>query len=184
MEVPSQWLAELVRESFLRDYPIRVVPNRVDTEVFHPTESDFRQRMGLENSFLVLGVANVWEPRKGLADFLRLSTLLPDCCRIVLVGLPEKQIKKLPAGVLGLPRTPDSRTLAQVYTAADVYVCPSVEETFGMTVLEAACCGTTPIVYQHTACQEVAEAHGGLAVPRGAENLASAIVALMRREEL
>ena len=53
-----------------------------------------------------------------------------------------------------------------------------------MTVLEAACCGTTPIVYQHTACQEVAEAHGGLAVPRGAENLASAIVALMRREEL
>ena len=184
LEVPSQWLAELVRESFLRDYPIRVVPNRVDTEVFHPTESDFRQRMGLENSFLVLGVANVWEPRKGLADFLHLSTLLPDCCRIVLVGLPEKQIKKLPAGVLGLPRTPDSRALAQVYTAADVYVCPSVEETFGMTVLEAACCGTTPIVYQHTACQEVAEAHGGLAVPRGAENLASAIVALMRREEL
>lgn len=184
LEVPSEWLANLVRESFLKDYPIRVVPNKVDTGVFHPTKSDFRQRMGLEGSFLVLGVANVWEPRKGLADFLALAALLPDSCRIVLVGLPEKQIQKLPAGVLGLPRTPDSRTLAQIYTAADVYVCPSVEETFGMTVLEAACCGTTPIVYQGTACQEVAEAHGGVAVPRGAEHLASAIVALMRREEI
>ena len=184
LEVPSEWLANLVRESFLKDYPIRVVPNKVDTDVFHPTKSDFRQRMGLEGSFLVLGVANVWEPRKGLADFLALAALLPDSCRIVLVGLPEKQIQKLPAGVLGLPRTPDSRTLAQIYTAADVYVCPSVEETFGMTVLEAACCGTTPIVYQGTACQEVAEAHGGVAVPRGAEHLASAIVALMRREEI
>ena len=68
LEVPSEWLANLVRESFLKDYPIRVVPNKVDTGVFHPTKSDFRQRMGLEGSFRT-GRCNVWEPRKGFADF-------------------------------------------------------------------------------------------------------------------
>ena len=184
LEVPSQWLARLVQESFLKDYPIRVVPNTVDEQIFHPTTGAFRQQMGLESAFLVLGVANVWEPRKGLADFIQLFRLLPGSCRIVLVGLSEKQLSGLPAGILGLPRAPSPQALAEIYTAADVYVCPSMEETFGMTVLEAASCGTTPIVYQGTACQEVAEAHGGIAVPKGPEHLAEAIKALMRREEL
>ena len=184
LQVPSQWLGDLVSQSFLKDYPLQVVPNAADPSVFHPTASSLRQEYGLEDKFLVLGAANVWEPRKGLADFVRLASLLPESCRIVLIGIPEGLKRTLPEHILALPRTHDQRELAQWYTAADVYVSPSVEETFGMTVLEAACCGTTPIVYQGTACQKVAEAHGGVAVPRGAEHLASAIVALMRREEI
>ena len=66
----------------------------------------------------------------------------------------------------------------QAYTAADVFVCPSTEETFGMTVLEACCCGTKTVVYQDTACEEVAKAYGGIAVPRGAEHLRGAILEL------
>ena len=184
LEVPSKWLAALVGESFLRDYPIRVVPNKVDPRIFHPTPGDFRRKMGLNGCFLVLGVANVWEPRKGLSDFLTLSRLLPAKCRIVLVGLTEKQIDLLPAGIVGIPRTSSPQALAEIYTAANVYVCPSVEETFGMTVLEAASCGTKPIVYQGTACQEVAEAHGGVSVPKGADHLAEAILTFLNREEL
>ena len=181
--VPSQWLADLVSQSFLKDYPIHVVPNTCDTGIFQPTESDFRQKYGLEDRFVVLGVANVWEPRKGLGDFIQLSQLLPDRCKIVLIGLTERQIAQLPKAILGLHRTGSPRELAQAYTAADVYVCPSAEETFGMTVLEAACCGTRPIVYENTACQEVAQAHGGIVVPKGPEHLARAIAALLKNTQ-
>ena len=181
--VPSRWLAGLVSQSFLKDYPLRVVPNTCDTTVFRPTGSDFRQKYALEGTFIVLGVANVWEPRKGLADFVRLAELLPSSCKIVLIGLSDRQIAGLPESILGLPRTGSPRELAQAYTAADVYVCPSAEETFGMTVLESACCGTRPIVYENTACQEVAEAHGGLSVPKGAEYLAQAIEGLLKNHQ-
>ena len=182
LQVPSQWLGDLVSQSFLKDYPLRVVPNQADPSVFHPTPSSLRQEYGLEDKFLVLGAANVWEPRKGLADFVALSSLLPESCQIVLIGIPESLKRTLPENILALPRTHDQRELAQWYTAADVYVSPSVEETFGMTVLEAALCGTTPLVYRGTACQEVAQAQGGILADRGPEHLAKAILQLQKEK--
>ena len=182
LQVPSQWLGDLVSQSFLKDYPLRVVPNQADPSVFHPTPSSLRQEYGLEDKFLVLGAANVWEPRKGLADFVALSSLLPESCRIVLIGIPESLKRTLPEHILALPRTHDQQELAQWYTAADVYVSPSVEETFGMTVLEAALCGTTPLVYRGTACQEVAQTQGGILADRGPEHLAKAILQLQKEK--
>ena len=127
-------------------------------------------------------MASVWEARKGLQDFIDLSPLLDARFQIVLIGLTAKQAASLPEGILALPRTNSVRELAEAYTAADVYVCPSVEETFGMTVLEARCCGTPVIVYQGTACQEITDQLGGIAVPRGAEQLCRAIAELTTEE--
>lgn len=155
--VPSYWLERQVRESFLREYPIRVVYNGIALETYHPTESDFRKKYGLENKFVVLGVANVWEERKGLSTFLRLAEKLNADYKIVLVGLSKEQIEMLPVNILGLPRTDTPTELAQIYTAADVLVNPGREETFGLNVAEAMACGTWPIVYADTACAEVVE---------------------------
>ncbi|MGM9589484.1 MAG: glycosyltransferase [Faecousia sp.] len=176
LTVPSHWLERRVKQSFLGEYPVEVTYNTVSTAVFKPTPSDFRRKYGLEDQILLLGVANIWEERKGLKDFISLAGMLEDRYKIVLVGLTPQQSKDLPGNILALPRTDNIRGLAEIYTAADLHVCPSVEETFGMTILEAACCGTPSIVYQDTACEEIASLHGGMAVPRGAENLYSAIV--------
>lgn len=180
--VPSEWLKRLARQSFLSGYPIEVVPNTVDRTVFRPTESDFRERHGLEGKKILLGVANIWEERKGLKDFLALSERLPAEYRIVLVGLSKKQQKHLPEKVLGLPHTDRPEELAEIYTAADVYLNLSVEETFGMTGLEAASCGTKTICYKGTACEEVAMQYGGLAVERDMDALARAVVPLAGEE--
>ena len=67
---PSKWLADLVKQSFLREYPVEVHYNTIDTSVFKPTPSDFRERYGLVGKKIVLGVANVWDERKGLQNFL------------------------------------------------------------------------------------------------------------------
>ena len=90
---PSKWLADLVKESFLKEYPVEVVYNTINTEIFKPTPSDFRKRYSLENMKIVLGVASVWDDRKGLYDFYKLADMLDDKYAIVLVGLNDKQLK-------------------------------------------------------------------------------------------
>lgn len=144
---PSRWLAELVKQSFLKDYHVVVIPNGIDTSVFKPTPSDFRKRYGLENKFIILGVANVWEERKGLKYFLELSKMLNDDEVIVLVGLNEKQKKYLPKNIIGISRTSSVRELAGIYTAADVFVNPTLEDNYPTVNLEAQACGTYVITF-------------------------------------
>lgn len=153
----SKWLTDLVKQSFLKEYPVEVRYNTIDTNVFKPTPSDFREKYNLQNKKIVLGVASPWTERKGFYDFLWLAEKLDDSYQIVLVGLTQKQLDMLPKNIIGIRRTNSPEKLAEIYTAADVFVNPSVEETFGMTTVEAAACGTKGIVYSNTACEEVAE---------------------------
>lgn len=173
--VPSKWMEERVRQSFLKDYPIKVIYNGIDLQNYRPTASEFRKKYGLENAFIVLGVANVWEERKGLSTFLQLVKMLGKEYRVVLVGLSKEQIETLPEEILGLPRTDTVKELAEIYTAADVFVNPGREETFGLTVAEAMACGTWPIVYADTACAEVVELGTGQIVAGGIDELEAAI---------
>ena len=182
LTVPSYWLESRVKKSFLRDYPVEVVYNTINTDIFKPTPGDFRKKHGLEDKKIILGVASVGDERKGLKDFLALSELLDGNYQIVLIGLTREQIASLPADILGLPRTNSMQELAAAYTAADVFVNPSAEETFGMTAMEARCCGTEAIVYQDTACEEIVNQFGGIAVPKGAAHLYAAIQTLTKEE--
>lgn len=162
---PSRWLADLIGQSYLQEYPVDVIYNTIDTDVFRPTESDFREKNGLQNQRVILGVAAIWDTRKGLQDFVKLRQMLDASYTIVLVGLSEKQASKLPGGILCIPRTNSKQELAEIYTAADVFVNPSKEETFGLTTLEAISCGTPTIVYKNTACEEVINHYGnGIAI--------------------
>ncbi len=168
---PSRWLADLVKQSFLAEYPVEVHYNTIDTSIFKPTPSNFRERYGLENKKIVLGVASTWDERKGLVDFIELSKMLDDSYVIVLVGLNERQIREIPNKVVGIKRTNSLNELAAIYTAADVFINPSKEETFGMTTIEASACGTDVIVYENTACEEIVRNSRGVVVPPGIQNL-------------
>jgi glycosyltransferase involved in cell wall biosynthesis len=144
---PSKWLADLVEESFLNEYPVKVINNEIDTNIFKPTPSDFRLRYGLENKKIFLGVASIWGERKGLNDYIRLAQMLDDNYKIVLVGLSKKQLEKLPKNILGFPRTESAKQLAEIYTAADVFVNLSYEENYPTVNLEAQACGTKVVTY-------------------------------------
>lgn len=164
---PSHWLAGLVRQSFLGQYPVEVEHNRIDTEVFKPTPGDFRRRYALEDKRIVLGVASVWDRRKGLDDFVKLAGLLDERCAVVLVGLTEKQAKAMPANVLAIPRTNDARELAEIYTAADVFVNPSYEDNYPTVNLEAQACGTPVVTYDTGGCRETLCSEQSRVVPAG-----------------
>lgn len=175
---PSRWLADLTRESYLKEYPVEVIYNKIDTSVFKPTPSDFKKRYGIEDKIVILGVASVWEKRKGLDDFFRLAEMLDDRYVIVLVGLTERQINELPNKVKGIKRTNNVNELVAIYSSVDVFVNPSQEETFGMTTLEAISCGADAIVYEGTACEEVVHNNQGIVVPVGVKNIYKAITCL------
>lgn len=177
---PSQWLASLVKQSFLAKYDVEVVHNPVNTDIFKPTLGDFRERYGIGNRFMVLGVASKWSERKGLQLFGKLARELdPNRFAVVVVGLTKRQIKAMGRqtnNIIALPRTELPTQLAAIYTAADVLVNPSTEETFGMNVAEAAACGTTSIVIEGSACAEVADPCTCRIVSARGDEIRSAII--------
>ena len=176
---PSHWLEGLVKESFLAKYPVEVRHNTIDKNIFKPTQSDFRQRNGIGDRFMILGVASPWTERKGLGDFVRLASEL-DSSRfvVVLVGLNRKEIKKHSGEITGCQRTKSPQELAAIYTAADVFVHPGIEETFGMTVAESIACGTPVVVRANSACVEASIGGEVCTVGRGYEALESGIIEL------
>jgi len=145
---PSQWLADLVKQSYLGKYPVIVIHNGIDTSVFKPTPSDFRKKNGLEDKKIILGVASAWSDKKGLSDFIKLSEELDEKYKIVLVGLSEEQMKTLPSNIIGITRTNSTKELAEIYTAADVFLNLTYEDNYPTVNLEAQACGTPVITYR------------------------------------
>lgn len=217
---PSQWLADLVNQSFLGSYKTEVKYNTIDRKIFKPTRSNIRHELQAEDRIMLLGVASSWGKRKGLEDFLELSKLLDDRYVIVLVGLTEKEIKsvglstiayeysypqnryrndtlkkcatqsiELPflrsriasnvairpsvdslyesitgekanghkgnnAPIICIQKTENPLQLAQLYTAADVFLNPTHEDNYPTVNLEAQACGTPIITYDVGGCRE------------------------------
>lgn len=145
---PCEWLSELVKISFLRKYPIRVIYNGIDTNVFKPTKSYFKKKNEIEAKKMILGVASEWTERKGLRDFIELDEMLDKKeYVIVLVGVSKKQVENLPKDIIALNRTNNIKELVEIYSAADVYFNPTYEDNFPTTNLEATACGTPVITY-------------------------------------
>lgn len=145
---PCEWLSELVKISFLREYPIRVIYNGIDTNVFKPTKSYFKKKNEIEAKKMILGVASEWTERKGLRDFIELDEMLDKKeYVIVLVGVSKKQVENLPKDIIALNRTNNIKKLVEIYSAADVYFNPTYEDNFPTTNLEATACGTPVITY-------------------------------------
>lgn len=164
---PSKWLGGLVKESFLREYPIAVINNGIDLESFKPAESDFRKRYNITDKKIILGVAQVWGSRKGLRYFIELSSLLDDDFQIVLIGLTDKEKQFLPANIIGLSRTNSIQELVEIYTAADVFVNPTLEDNFPTTNLEALACGTPVLTFDTGGSPEAIDETCGLVIKKG-----------------
>ena len=163
---PSEWLAGLVKQSFLKDYPVKVIHNGIDLNVFKPTESDFRKKYNISREkFILLGVAFGWGKRKGLDVFIELQKRLDkDKYQIVLVGTDDNVDKQLPSSIISIHRTQNQTELAEIYTAADLFVNPTREEVLGMVNIEANACGTPVITFDTGGSPECINEKSGMVV--------------------
>lgn len=153
---PSQWLAGLVKQSYLKDYPVKVINNGIDLSIFKPVKSDFREKHGLTGKMVVLGVAFGWGGvRKGLDVFIELAKHLPEKYRIVLVGTDDNIDKQLPSNIISIHRTQNQKELAEIYTTADVFANPTREENYPTVNMESIACGTPVITFKTGGSPEI-----------------------------
>jgi len=152
---PSKWLAELVKQSFLSSYKVIIINNGIDLSVFKPMKSDFRQRYNCANKIILLGVASSWDKRKGLDIFVELANKLESNFQIVLVGVKESLIKTLPKNIISISRTNTKKTLVEIYSAADIFINPTLEDNYPSVNMEALACGTPVITYNTGGSAEI-----------------------------
>ena len=164
---PSQWMERLVQNSFLQKHRCEVIPNGIDLKVFHPNPGNFRERYGLIDKKVILGVAMGFGERKGYSHFLDLSKMIDDNTRIVLVGITPEQVKELPDNVIGIERTANQSELVQIYSSADVFVNCTLEDTFPTVNLEAMACGTPVVTFRTGGSPEMIYENTGIVVEQG-----------------
>ncbi len=155
----SNWLSDIVGESFLKDVTRTVIHNGVDLNIFHPnTDTTCKY---------VIGIANVWESRKGLDDFYKLREILPQTIGITLIGLSPEQIQELPKGIQGMQRTASREELARLYSGAIALVNPTWEDNFPTVNIESLACGTPVITYRTGGSPEAVDSKTGIVVEQG-----------------
>jgi glycosyltransferase involved in cell wall biosynthesis len=166
----SEWLENLVSQSFLGGSNHVVIHNGIDTAMFSPASqsNEIRLKHGIrQNEMMLLGVAGVWDKRKGLHDFIELSKHLPPQQKIVLVGLTGKQIKTLPKTIIGIERTESTKQLSEYYSAANLFLNLTYEDNYPTTNLEAISCGTPCLTYKTGGSPESITAETGFIVSQG-----------------
>jgi putative colanic acid biosynthesis glycosyltransferase len=165
----SNWLSNLLLSSFFKNKNSNLIYNGIDLSVFSPRidSSPIRNKFSIGNRFMLLGAASLWERRKNLDDFIELSRLINKDTVIVLVGLTDGQQRGLPSNIICISRTENLAMLADLYSAADIVLNLSDEETFGLTTVEGFACGTPGIVYNCTASPELVTSDTGIIVEKG-----------------
>ena len=162
---PSMWLKELTGKSFLSRHRCLTINNGINLKTFKPTIGDTYSKLKRLNKKIVLGVASTWSTRKGLNDFIELSYRLPDSHQIILVGISQEETNC--ERIIAFKRTTNQKELAEIYTAADVFVNPTMEENFPTVNLEALACGTPIVTYRTGGSPESVDEKTGIIVEQG-----------------
>lgn len=148
----SDWVYRESMKSRISDFPQYVVWNAIkDTD-----EKNLWKRTDSDSRFRIVGVAASWGSRKGIERFIELAQKLGDQYQIVLIGTASDAIKRsAPQNITFMGPIYDKDKLNEQYALADVHVSMSMEETFGLTFIEAAIMGTKSIGFNSSAVPEV-----------------------------
>lgn len=147
---PSKWLKEIAGQSFMKNHRCLVINNGIDSSIFKKTDVKKHKKITT-----ILGVANVWDERKGLPFFLELAEKLKEKdYEIVLVGLSKKQLRNLPPNIRGIGRTSNIGELVELYNSADVFFNPTLEDNYPTVNLEAQACGLAVVTFDSGGAKE------------------------------
>lgn len=179
----SEWIRSEMKESFLKDYPFRVIHNGIDLEVFNVYDTEcVKRKYRLQDKHILLGLASIWSEEKGLYDFIKMAGMLRDDEVVVLVGVTPKEEKLLPGNIVGISRTENVHQLAELYAASDAFINPTWQDNYPTVNLEAIACGTPVVTYRTGGSIEAVTPETGVIVEQGdVEGLLEAARAIIKR---
>lgn len=178
---PSQWLADFVCQSIMKEHTCKVIYNGVDTDRFsQPASFDIYSSYSISKERkIVLGCAINWEKRKGMIFFEQLASILPANYQIVLVGgIADVDKKRLSRkGIIVVGRTKTFDEMKAWYQNASVFVNPTLADNFPTTNIEALASGTPVVTFMTGGSPECLSENCGIAIEKGnLENLKTAII--------
>ena len=162
----SNWLGNIMRDSLIENASINVIHNGIDLSKFQPIESDIKKRLGIDNGKItVIGLATGWDERKGYSDFVKLAKT--NLYNVIMVGNIDVDSSDLPSSVIHIKHTDSQHELAELYSAADVFINPTYSDNFPTTNIEALACGTPVVTYMTGGSPEAVDKSTGIVVERG-----------------
>jgi len=167
---PSVWLKDIIKSSFLKKYPVKVIYNGIDTQLFKPEKTDIREKYNLKDKKILLAVASVWTPSKGLEFIKDLPQCLSENYQIVVIGINNKLRRNLPDSIIAISRTNSIKELIGWYSTADILINPTLFDNFPTVNIEALACGTPIITYETGGSPEAIDAKTGISVPKNNQN--------------
>lgn len=173
---PSDWLAGLVQASFLKEYPVRTIMNGIQTRTFEPRPNPTLRRELLRGkSHLLLAVAGKWDERKNLTDVIRVAEYFQDKASVVVIGEIQPGQPQLPAYMIHIPRTENRQYLAELFSTADLFLNPTLEDNYPTVNLEAVACDLPVLTYRTGGSPEAMHGYGKVIESNTAEELADVI---------
>jgi len=179
----SDWITTEAKKSpiFISAKIFKRIYNWVDVKKFRAIENS-NLRSSLEISpdrFVVIGVAQGWNNDKGLNIFVELAKRCYDI-DVVIVGTVDQEVEKL-SNLHLCGSISDVDELVKYYSMADVFISPSVQETFGKVAAEALACGIPIIVNNKTALPEIASGVGYTIEDNNVDEIIADIVNLQEK---
>lgn len=164
---PSKWLKNEIEQSFLGKYQVEVINNSVNRSIFI---NKYHHRKKI-----ILGIANIWDDRKGLKDFIKLKSFLPSEWSILIVGTTEQQKQLLnKLGIESITRTKNVEDLVEIYNYSSFLFNPTYEDNYPTVNIEANLCGLPVITYNTGGASETIS--DGYIVEKGRLDIVESII--------
>lgn len=189
ISLSKQFIMYINQSPLLNKYPCSIISNTIDTKIFRPIPQNIaRQILNIpsESNYILFSAIDTDDYRKGY-DLLQnaLSKITSHNVHCLVLGQASQQeYNKFPTHYLGYMH--DQLSLAIIYSAADIFVCPSREESFSNTTLEALACGTPVVAFPVGAISEMVshKNNGVLIPPYDTEKFAFGIDYLLKNEDI
>ena len=180
----SDWTADQAKRSFLGDRKVMRIYNWINMDVFKPCPENVFEEYGIStDTFTVICAAVSWnKDTKKYQELAKIMERLGDEVQFVIVGNVDTPFPG--RNVYHVGYVSDTKVLAQLYSASQVYVHFSLEDTFGKVIAEALSCGTPTVMYDSTSCREIADDTCGISVaPYDTDGMVKAILQVKSHPE-
>ena len=193
---PSQWMGRCARESVLfRSSRVEMIPNSLETDLYSPLpKGEAKKRLGIPEDAVtfLFGAIDGSEKRKGFAELSKAicfcrekgpfqALLEKDRLRLLCFGNPSSQLEKVGIPVVSLGRLGSDDQIRELYSAADIFLLPSLEDNLPNTVLESMSCGTPVVAFDVGGVSDMVSdgVNGFLIRAFDTQKMAEAIVTLL-----